>query len=235
MTIQQEIHALAPGAIVVLYELDATAQGGAITRMHAGTNGLRQPVVWQGQTYQPFPIEADGFEFSGKGQLPRPVVRVANAMGVLSVLVRNYQDLIGAKFTRRRTMAKFLDAVNFPGGVNPTADPTAALPDDVYFIDRKATENKVVVEFELAAAFDVAGVQLPARYITQNVCAWRYRVNDESSGCPYSGTVYYDASDRPVASAALDVCGKRLSSCKARFGAAAVLPFGGFPAAGMTR
>lgn len=235
MTIQQEIASLAPGAVVVLYELDATAQGGTITRMHAGTNGLRQPVVWQGQTYQPFPIEAEGFEFSGKGQLPRPVVRVANAMGALSVLVRSYQDLLGAKFTRKRTLVKFLDAVNFPGGVNPTADPTAALPDDVYFVDRKATENKVVVEFELAASFDVAGVQLPARYITQNICTWRYRVNDESSACPYVGTNYFDGNDRPVSTAGQDVCGKRLSSCKARFGTNVSLPFGGFPAAGMTR
>jgi len=235
MTIQQELNSLAPGAVVVLYELDATAQGGGITRMHAGTNGLRQPVVWQGQTYQPFPIEVDGFDYSGRGSLPRPTVRVANAMGALTVLVRNYQDLLGAKFTRKRTMAKFLDAVNFPGSVNPTADPTAFLPDDVFFVDRKSAENKVVVEFELAASFDVAGVQLPSRYITQNICAWRYRVNDESSACAYAGTAYFDANDRPVASAAQDTCGKRLSSCRARFGAAAVLPFGGFPAAGMTR
>jgi len=32
-----------------------------------------------------------------------------------------------------------------------------------------------------------------------------------------------------------DVCGKRLSSCQARFGQHAELSFGGFPAAGLIR
>lgn len=236
-TIESLVNSLDAGAIVELYELDATALGGALSRFHAGTNGLRQPVVWQGNTYNPFPIEVSGFAFTGKGQIPRPVVRVANVSGAIGVLVRDYQDLIGAKFTRKRTMVRFLDAVNFAGGVNPTADPTAAFPDDVFFVDRKSAENKVAIEFELSASFDVAGVMLPRRHVVQNVCPWKYRVNDGSSGCSYTGTNYFDANDQPVGSAGLDVCGKRLSSCQARFGTTPVsfLPFGGFPAAGLTR
>ena len=230
MTIQSLIHSLNPGALVTLYELDATAQGGAISRFHAGTNGLRQAVVWQGNTYNPFPIEVTGFEMSGKGQIPRPVVRVANVNGLMGALVRDYQDLIGAKLTRKRTMVRFLDAVNFAAG-NPTADPTAAFPDDVFYIDRKSGENKVALEFELSASFDVAGVQLPRRYIVQNVCPFKYRGTE----CAYTGTSYFDANDNPVGSAGLDVCGKRLSSCQARFGANKPLSFGGFPAAGLTR
>ena len=224
------VHSLATGAIVTLYEVDATALGGAISRFHAGTNGLRTAVVWQGNTYNPFPIEVTGFEISGKGQIPRPKVRIANVNGLMGALVRDYGDLIGAKFTRKRTMVKFLDGANFAGGVNPTADPTAAFPDDVFFVDRKAGENKVAIDFELAASFDVAGVMLPRRHIVQNVCPWRYRGAD----CGYSASVYYDANDAPVGSAGLDVCGKRLSSCQVRFGDNP-LPFGGFPAAGLVR
>lgn len=235
MSIAQDIQLLQPGALVELFVLDATALGGAVTRFHAGTNGLRASVVWQGNTYTPFPIEATGFEINGKGQLPRPVLRVANIGGAVSVLVAAYGDLLGAKLTRKRTMVKYLDAVNFPGGVNPTADSTAAFPDDIYYVDRKASENKVQIEFELAAAFDVAGVTLPRRPVTQNVCVWAYRVNDASSACSYTGTGYFDANDSPVGSLALDVCGKRLSSCQARFGTAAGLPFGGFPGVGLTR
>lgn len=231
MTIQQDLQKLAPGQLVELYELDATALGGSITRMHNGVNVLRSSVVWQGLTYTPWPIEARGFEVTGKGQLPRPTVAVANVTGLLSALVRDYDDLIGAKFTRRRTMVKYLDAVNFPGGINPTADPTAALPDDVFFVDRKASENSVQITFELAASFDVAGVMLPRRYIVQNVCPWRYRGAD----CGYAGTAYFDRNDTAVSSLSQDVCGKRLSSCKARFGQNAELPFGGFPAAGLVR
>ena len=231
MPIQQDLQKLEPGAIVELFVLDATAIGGGITRMHNGVNGIGSPVVWQGQTYSPFPIEAKGFETSGQGKLPRPTVSVANVTGVIGALVRDLNDLLGAKFTRKRTLAKYLDAVNFTGGVNPSADPTAALPDDVYFVDRKASENKVAVTFELAASFDVAGVQLPRRVIVQNVCPWTYR----SAECGYTGTVYFDRTDTPVGSLAQDVCGKRLSSCKARFGQNAELPFRGFPAAGLVR
>jgi lambda family phage minor tail protein L len=234
VTIAQDIQKLEPGSLVELFVLDATALGGAVTRFHAGTNGLRTPVVWQGNTYTPLPVEAAGFEFSGKGQLPRPTMKIANIGGAVGALVRDYADLLGAKVVRLRTLAKYLDAVNFPGGVNATADPAAAFPDDVFFVDRKASENKVQVEFELAASFDVAGVVLPRRPITQNVCTWRYRANDASSACSYTGTGYFDANDAPVGSLALDVCGKRLSSCKARFGTAP-LPFGGFPGVGLTR
>lgn len=231
MTIQQDIANLAPGRIIELFELDATAIGGTLSRLVNGTNELKSSVVWQGNTYTPFPIEASGYEFVGRGQLPRPKVRVANALGTISALVLAYQDLIGAKFTRKRTLVKYLDAVNFAGGVNPTADPDSYLTDDIYFIDRKAEENRVYVEFELTAAFDVTGVQLPRRYVVQNVCPWRYR----GSECGYTGTAYFSVLDLPVATLPEDVCGKRLKSCKARFGEFAELPFGGFPAAGLIR
>jgi len=145
--------------------------------------------------------------------------------------VLTYQDLVGAKITRKRTLAKYLDAVNFEGGVNPTADPSAEFADDVYYVDRKSRETRDVVEFELAASFDLEGVTLPRRQIVQNVCPWRYRGTE----CGYTGTVYLDANDQAVGSSSLDVCGKRLSSCKARFGQNAELPFGGFPAAGLIR
>ncbi len=43
---------------------------------------------------------------------------------------------------------------------------------------------------------------------------------------------YFDQDDRIVLTAAEDRCGKRLTSCKLRFGTRA-LPFGGFPSAGL--
>lgn len=230
-TITSEIQKLEPSAIIELFELDATTIGSDIFRFHAGTNGLRQSLVWQGNTYLPFPVQASGFDMSGNGQLPRPKLMMANVTGAITLLVLQYDDMLGAKITRRRTLAKYLDAVNFPGGTNPTADNTAEFPSDVFFIDRKVTETRDVVEFELAAAFDVAGVQLPRRQIIQNVCTWRYRGTE----CGYSGTSYFDANDAPVGSVGLDVCGKRLTSCEARFGASNPLPFGSFPAAGLTR
>lgn len=230
-TITSEIQKLEPSAIIELFELDATAFGGDLLRFHAGTNGISQNVVWQGNTYMAFPVQASGFDYSGNGQLPRPKLQVANITGAISLLVLTYDDLLGAKVTRKRTLAKYLDAVNFPGGTNPSADPMAEFADDIFLVDRKVTENRDQVEFELSAAFDVAGIQLPRRQIIQNVCVWKYR-GDE---CGYTGTNYFNANDVSVATVGQDVCGKRLSSCKARFGQFAELPFGSFPSAGLTR
>ncbi len=234
MTVQAitiEIQKLEPSSVIELFELDATSFGGDLLRFHAGTNGLTSNVVWQGNTYTAFPLKASGFDFSGNGQLPRPKLQVANVTGAISLLVMNYDDLLGAKITRKRTMVKYLDGANFAGGTNPTEDTTAEFADDVFFIDRKATETRDVVEFELAASFDVAGVRLPHRQIIQNVCVWLYKGTE----CGYSGTSYFDANDASVGSSTLDVCGKRLTSCKARFGDAAPLPFGSFPSAGLVR
>lgn len=224
------VQALVPGALVDLFELDATAQGGAITRFHAGVNGLGASVVWQGNTYTAYPIEASGFEWGGRGPLPRPTLRVANVTGLVGALVRDYDDLIGARIVRRRTLVQYLDAVNFDGG-NPSADPNIHFPDEVYYVHRKAGENKLLIEFELAAAWDVHGVRLPRRQVIGNVCTWRYR----SAECGYTGTKYFNVADEAVSGSADDVCGKRLASCRARFGQHAELPYGGFPGAGMLR
>jgi len=124
-------------------------------------------------------------------------------------------------------MAKFLDAVNFASG-NASADPNAHYPDEVYYIDRKASETPEVVEFELTAGTDVAGVMLPRRQIIQNLCQWRYRGTE----CGYTGTNYFQQDDTQTPNPNDDKCGKRVSSCKARFGETSELPFGGFPAAG---
>lgn len=230
-TITSEIQKLAPSAVIELFVLDATNIGGEVFRFHAGTNALRGKVVWQGNEYLPFPIQVTGFEYNGTGQLPRPKVVVANLTGVITTLLLELDDLLGAKFIRKRTLAKYLDAVNFDGGVNLSADATAEFAEDVYYVDRKASENRDLVEFELAASFDLQGIRLPRRQIIQNICPWRYR----GSECGYTGSVYFDANDNRVGTLAQDVCGKRLASCKVRFGEYAELPFGGFPAAGLIR
>jgi lambda family phage minor tail protein L len=230
-TITSEIQKLAPSAIIELFQLDATVFGDQVYYFHAGTNGLKANIVWQGQEYVAYPMQMSGFEFTAGGQLPRPKMAVSNVTGAITALVLLYQDLLGAKVTRKRTMAKYLDAVNFDGAVNPNADPTAEFADDIYFIEQKVNENKNFVEFELTSSFDVQGVRLPRRQIVQNICPWKYR----GAECGYTGTNYFDINDNVVGSLAADVCGKRLTSCQLRFGDYAELPYGGFPAAGLVK
>jgi lambda family phage minor tail protein L len=192
-----EIQTLAPSALIEMFELDATAIGGSIVRFHAGTNLLSANLVWQGHTYTRFPCEAQGFEFNGQSQFPRPKFRVSNVLSAITALLLSTNDLMGAKLTRKRTLAKFLDAVNFPGGVNASADPTAEITDDVYYIDRKSHEDKDTVEFELACAVDLVGVNLPRRQIIQNICPWRYR----GSECGYTGAPFFDINDVRITNA----------------------------------
>lgn len=230
-TIQSEIQKLEPSAVIELFRLDLTRFNAGYFYFHAGTNGLSQNIYFNGLMYYRFPIQASGFDFNGRGQLPRPKLTVSNVYGAITGLILLHQDMVGARVTRRRTLAKYLDAVNFPGGVNPTADPNAIFPDDVFYIDRKSAENRDVVEFELSSALDLYGVQLPRRQIIQNTCVWAYK----SSECGYTGTNYFNENDQSVASSAQDFCGKRLSSCKKRFGDNAELPYGSFPAAGLLK
>ena len=120
MSILGDIQQYDPGGIVELFELDLTALGGALLRFHNGVSVLQNDVVWQGNTYTRFPIQASGFEYTGKGVLPRPKLVAANAGGVLQVYIALYNDLIGAKLTRHRTLVKYLDRENFtvPAGTS---------------------------------------------------------------------------------------------------------------------
>ena len=229
--ISEEIQKLAPSAIIELFEIDTTVLGGDIYYLHAGTNELTANITWNSQIYTRFPLEASGFNFVANAQIPRPILRVSNLFGTITALILANDDLIGSKVTRRRTLLKFLDAVNFTGGVNASADPTAEFEPDIYYIDRKANENKNFIEFELASSIDLEGVRIPFRQIIQNVCPWGYR----SAECSYTGLNYFDKNDNLVATAGEDTCSKKLSGCKARFGENSPLPFGAFPSASLIK
>ena len=305
-----------PSAIIELFTLTTVASlhGSAQTyRFHNGVSlNNNSDIVWAGNTYIKMPIQAEGFAYQ-KGQLPRPTLTVSNALGTITAILLNVNavttgnDLTGATVTRIRTLARYLDAVNFPvtttsstttetiadpadaesitytvtvvnvggsnifaingsnnpvltmkrgstyifnqadasnsghplaiksdaGGaqtttvsgtagnsgatvtyqpaypsapsdlryyctvhgngmgntitmnnpntttqqttttstqqVNPlgTPDPTAEFPQEIYKIDRKASENREVVSFELAAVFDLAGIRCPKRQCTR--------------------------------------------------------------------
>ena len=255
-----------PSAIIELFQLrlDSALHGSNdIYYFHAGTNEfIDSNIIFDSQVYSPVPIKADGFEYTNTGTLPRPTLTVSNLSSTISALLLVVNattagnDLGGAEVRRIRTLAKYLDSINFgdnqlaitQGGDflvtqdgdnieyksqidNPTADPNARFPDERWFIDRKASETRDSVTFELASKFDLAGQKIPRRQIVANICQWKYR----SSECSYAGTDYYDVNGKEVSTLAEDVCGKRVASCKLRFGENAELPFGSFPGAGLSK
>ena len=211
LQLNAELQKVAPSAIIELFQLELNAAQHGVN-----ATGSNADIIWNGQAYLAFPIEATEFEYTGTGSLPRPKLRISNIYGTITGIILTLPNgLEGAKVTRIRTLARYIDGVNFPGGTNPlgTPDPTAEFPREIYYIDRKASENRDLIEFELAAAFDLVGVRAPKRQCVSNVCQWTYR----GAECGYAGNAYFDFNDVPVAAIGQDVCGKRLRSCELRF------------------
>ena len=183
-----EIQNVNPSSIIELFKLELKEglnyQTGnptgvdTVYRFHGGSNlDANGEIVWNGESYLRFPVEVTGFEYQ-KDQLPRPQMTISN-MGTprISEVLRLANtftvgnDLTGAKVTRLRTMVKFLDVANFSGAINPfgTPDPDAEFPREIYYIDRKSAENREIVQFELAAVFDLAGIRAPKRQCTRDI------------------------------------------------------------------
>lgn len=229
-------------AIVELFELNLTPiepqLDGAIRvqRFAPQANELGQDILWGGVRYRAIAMEFDGYKLTGRGPLPRPHLRITNLGGVMGVLCLAYKDLVGAKVIRRRTFSHFLPAENFRDG-NVAENPAATFPDDVFYVRRKVIETPEHVEFELALVFDLEGVKLPRRQIIADTCGWEYG----SSECEWDrsgGGPYFDENDNPTGTNG-DQCSFTLQGCKkrfqARYGRSVWLPFGGFPAARLTR
>ena len=215
-----DLDSLAPDTIIELFELRPTLElhgTTAITRWHCGvaTDGVSN-ITWNGNSYIRMPVKAEGFEFVSGGSLPRPTLKVANSFplftaSISALLIDVNQvtpgnDLGGAEVRRIRTLKKFLDG-------QPAADPAATWPEEIWYVDRKASENRNLIVFELASKFDLAGMFVPKRQLLPNICQWEYR----SSECTYTGNKYFDVNDNAVGSLAADRCGKRLTSCNKRF------------------
>ena len=172
-----ELQKLNPSARIELFVLELVeglhyATGNpsnvpTIYRFHSGTNmNTNANIIWQGNTYQRFPISFEGAEFTGRGQVPRPVLTVANLGGISrSGSVITVTDLM--IFVNLTTPHNDL-AANFPSNNNPFGTPSSnELPQEIFFIDRKTTESRDIVQFELVGALDQANLKLPKRQVTR--------------------------------------------------------------------
>ena len=221
-----ELSNLTPSAVVTLFDIDLTnlldsqslpnltasaekvgftPQVDQILRFHNNIKVFNSQITWQGNTYFPAPIQASGFEISSKGTLPTPMLSISSQSekgnDILSLLkhqILSFGDIIGAKVTRRRTFAKYLDWTNFQFETEPTQkqpfspriqelpegyepDPNAELPLDIYFIERKTSENKATIQYQLSSVLDLEGIKVPRRTIISDRCQWEYR----GPGCWY--------------------------------------------------
>lgn len=201
--INREIFSLNPSALIMLFEIDISdiafdlglideivGSTNTIFRFHNNVKLGNSNIYWQGNNYIAAPIKSDGFEFNGRGVLPTPKLSITvddtnlSIIGTFKDKISELGDLVGAKVTRIRTFAKYLDNKNFLDEVTPDGfepDPNAEFPRDIYYIDRKSNENKFAMEFELGSVLDVEGLRLPGRTVLRNKCTHTYR----GPGCFY--------------------------------------------------
>tara|TARA_Y100000401_G_scaffold63953_1_gene50832 strand:+ start:83 stop:901 length:819 start_codon:yes stop_codon:yes gene_type:complete len=162
----------------VSFNVNSNLSNPTVYLFHAGNNMKDSlDIIWQSNTYSRIPVRADGFKYTGKGKLPRPTLTFSNLLGSITAILQltnqttAFSDLAGAKVTRRRTLCRFLDEVNFPSNVNPykvgSVDASAELPKEVYFIERKTVENRNIVQFEMVGSFDLFGIGAPKKLVTR--------------------------------------------------------------------
>jgi len=188
-----------PGsALVVLYELEY-AEGSYLYFYPGGYDDVNvspehkvqfRDASGTPQTYEPFPLEVEGFDISSDGSYSRPTVRMANLENTLRTEIGgDFEVLIGKKIVRRTTFQRYL--VGEAGDSNPSIE----LPKQIYIIDRIKSKNVLQVEFELSTPYDLAGIKLPRRIIVGGACPFKYKgardslnFYDRVGGCDWDAT-----------------------------------------------
>lgn len=221
---QLELAKLEQTALLDLYEFDLTrltasnGDRGELYRFYAGSNELNQPIIWQGNTYQPFGIKAEGFELSGQGASNRPTLTVVNLDGFVTALASKFEQGLGAIVRRRQVYAKFLDAANFANG-NRNADPQQERV-SYYVVEQLTALTHEQATFTLALPTETDNAVINPRTILIT-CGWVYR----SAECGYTGRAVADEKDQPTTDPKKDNCSGCLRGCQLRNN---VRNYGGF-------
>lgn len=202
--------AVFPGAGPAIQYLVSPEQSGGQTIEYVDDGGTLR-------TYLPVPISATGFELTGSNRLPSPSLTIANVDRAFTILSESYDDLLGFRFVRLSTYAKFVRRIG-GGTVQSSYDASAHHAPDEWYINRKVEETKLTITWELASVFDNEGLTIPRRRIYANYCPFVYRGPE----CQWAGA-------EPIGET---TCNKSLEACERRFGNAGLrLRFGGFPTA----
>lgn len=218
LEVNKEISSLTPSTMITFYEIDLSQISPTIISSTNFSDSTNQPITngifriyndynlykistnpygaikWQNNIYYPFPVQAEGFEYTTAGTLPVPRVIIANFnpnktensfFNYIRMQIESFGDIVGSKFTRIRTFIKFLDPSNWENGVNPYNNQSnlyeMELPKDIFYVDRKSLENKELIEYELSASLDLEALTLPGRTIYSKKCPFQYR----GEGCCY--------------------------------------------------
>lgn len=159
-------------------------------RFH-GSKNLKSNIVFKGKEYLFIPCEISNLEYSSEGKQNRPTLSIANVNNYISNLIKDRGDLIGKRFYRKKILTKDLDDINFGGSNKNTLGASSFssfISVDTFIIQKKNSENKDKVEFQLANILDLDGQTVPSRKVYNDICQWQYR----ACGCNYGKLLDYD-------------------------------------------
>lgn len=125
-------------------------------------------VVFDGVTYQKFPITHDCISENARGEIDTVKITVSNISRLIQAYLESY-DLRGKKIVITMVYADHLD------------DTTMKMEDTFYIDSYTADEEKV--EFTVSSKFDVLEVEIPVRKYMRNHCGWTFK----STECAYAG------------------------------------------------
>ncbi len=125
-------------------------------------------VVFDGVTYEKFPVTHDAITENVKGEIDTVKVQVSNVSRLIESYLQTY-DLRGLRLSVKQVWANLLD------------DPDCFIEFSNY-IDSYVSNVKDVV-FSLMSKFDVLDVIVPGRVFLRNMCQWEFK----STECGYSG------------------------------------------------
>lgn len=155
--------------------------------------------------YFAIPVGIEGVEINGAGASPRPSLRIANIPTLIrsisndedgtadeetlySILASEglykNESFLNTRIDYRRTL---LSNTSKSTDSHPTAPPVE-FPSQTYIIDKVASEDSIMVEFELASPIDVEGVKIPGRVVIGRYCVWRYQGGtlNNDGGCNWA-------------------------------------------------
>ncbi len=176
--------------VIDLFEIKLNDLDGYF-RFH-GSKNFNRDLVFKGNTYLYIPSEISNVQYDSDGKQNRPTFSISNANNFISDLLIGRNSLLGRRFSKKKLLAKDLDAVNFGGDSQKNPIGQSNFRDfiqvDTYTIHKKNFQNKEKVEFELANILDIDGLTCPKRKVFNNSCQWTYR----GAGCNYGKLASYD-------------------------------------------
>lgn len=235
MSIMEDVQDLDLGTIVELYDIDLTFCGfPQVLHFSPHTGGT--DIHYGDNVYLGRGLEMTGFGKSSNNAPPEPSFTISNVDKGGTALLQDYDNLIGAQVTRRRTLAKYLNFLEDGVTPNPNKSWNSQFMPEIWYVEQKEEDNPILIKWRMKSIMDLEDVMVPARQVLKGYCKRRYRywnpttqtfVYPTVNACPYTGSSCFDMFNNPT-TPDKDMCSKDHVGCDRRFDE---LPTWAFPGA----